>query len=120
MGSSSVAAPRVPFVPFGDLYPPDLEDVGDEIDLADGDRYVYRLVKRRLSIVGMPDAIDVGAVRVSFTTGPVRTQVTEVRRRPGLPFVFDKRTRHGVSVGRGTCSRRANSSRTGPMTSWRR
>jgi len=89
-------ADRVSFI---DLYPPRLNTEGSPEDLRGVDLVVYRLVLTRLAIPGLPPMVKVGDVEIHFTIGPIRTQVTESRQRPGLPFVFDKHMRRAVSVG---------------------
>jgi hypothetical protein len=86
-------------VPFIDLYPSGLDAEGSPESVRDVDEVVYRLVLTRLAIPGLPSLVEVGDVEIHFTVGPVRTQVTESRQRPGLPFAFDKHMRRAVLVG---------------------
>lgn len=82
-----------------DRYPEGLNTEGDAKRLTDVDRVVYRLVCQRVAVPGLPSETRVGAIRVYFAAGPVRTQVTKSRQRPGVPFVFDKNMRRAVEVG---------------------
>jgi hypothetical protein len=86
-------------VPFTDLYPSGLKTERSPERLPDADEVVYRLILKRLAIPGLPELLGVGDVEIHFTVGPVRTQCTESRQRPGLPFVFDKHMRRAVLVG---------------------
>jgi hypothetical protein len=95
-------------MPFEDLYafkdqpPDDLYDDrrGDDPRVA-GQRVVYRLGVQSMEIHGMPDELRIGRVTVHQTTGPIRTQRTEVVQRAGIPLVFDKLIRTGIPVGEG-------------------
>ena len=86
-------------MPFIDLYPSGLDTEGSPESLRDVDEVVYRLILKRLAIPGLPALVEVGDVEIHFTVGPVRTQLTESRQRPGLPFAFDKHMRRAVLVG---------------------
>lgn len=83
---------------FVDLYPEGLNTEGSPEALNRADEVVYRLVLTRLAVPGLPDLVRVGDVDVHFAQGPIRTQVTVSRQRPGLPFVFDKHMDRGVLV----------------------
>lgn len=61
---------------------------------------LYRLGLSCAAVPGLPDELSVGDVRIAFVRGPVRTQITEIRQRFGLPVVFDKAMRR-VEVGKG-------------------
>lgn len=84
---------------FRDLYPSGLDTEGSPETLRDVDEVVYRRILKRLAVPGLPAFVRVGDVEIYFTVGPVRTQLTELRQRPGLPFVYDKHMRRGVIVG---------------------
>ena len=85
-------------MPFVDLYPEGLNTEGDAgASLAD--QVIYRLGLKRLAIPGLPRMVGVGEVEIHFVVGPIRTQHTVSRQRPGLPFVFDKHMRRAVPVG---------------------
>lgn len=84
---------------FVDLYPSGLDTEGSPENLREVDEVVYRLVLARLAVPGLPPAVRVGDVEIHFTAGPLRTQLTSSRQRPGLPFVFDKHMRRAVQVG---------------------
>jgi hypothetical protein len=86
-------------VGFIDLYPSGLESEGSTETLRDVDEVVYRMVLKRLAVPGLPPFVAVGDVEIHFTVGPVRTQFTRSRQRPGLPFTYDKVMRRGVLVG---------------------
>lgn len=66
----------------------------------EGHRAVYRLVFEGMEVHGLPDQFYVGAARISQTTGPLRTQRTEIVQRPGLRPLFEKSMKH-VLVGDG-------------------
>lgn len=86
-------------MPFLDLYPLDLDHVGAKSDVGRADTAIYRLMLRRLAVGGLPESVAVGDVTIHFTRGPIHTQVTSVRQRPGWPPVFDKHMHRAVQVG---------------------
>lgn len=86
---------------FTDRYPPDLDHEADLERLQAADSGIYRRILQRIPIPGMPDQVSVGDVVFSFIVGPIRTQQTALRQRPGLPFAFDKHMRRGVEIGAG-------------------
>jgi hypothetical protein len=51
----------------------------------------HRLVFRAMAVPGFPDELFIGPIRITQTTGPIRTQVTRVRQEPGLRPTFYKR-----------------------------
>ena len=86
-------------MPFIDAYPVGLNDEGNPVDAARADTAIYRYITKRLAVPDLPDEVRVGEATIYLTTGPVRTQQTQRRQRPGLPFVFDKHMQRGVVVG---------------------
>lgn len=54
------------------------------------DEVVYRLGLHVLDVPGLPEAVRINDVNVSFVRGPVRAQITHIRQRHGLPVTFDK------------------------------
>jgi hypothetical protein len=86
---------------FKDWYPTSLDHEAERHKPVDADGGRYRRILRRLAVAGLPERVDVGDVSVSFTEGPVRTQRTTLRQRPGSTFVFDKHMDRGVEVGHG-------------------
>lgn len=85
---------------FRDLYPSGLNTEGDAEAIRSAESAVYRLVLRRLSLPGLPEHVQVGDVDVHFIAGPILSQLTSIRQRPGLPLVFDKHMRRAVEIGR--------------------
>jgi hypothetical protein len=53
-----------------------------------------------MEVFGMPDQFHVGTARISHTTGPIRTQRTQIVQRPGWRPLFEKSMEH-VLVGDG-------------------
>jgi hypothetical protein len=95
-------------MPFEDLYvfreqpPDDLYDArGGDIPDYRGHRVVYRLGLQSMEIQGMPDELRVGRVTIQQTSGPVKTQRTEVVQQAGVPLIFDKVMRTGIPAGDG-------------------
>lgn len=86
---------------FCDRYPDDLDHEADRGEVASADSGLYRRILTRMPVVGLPSRISIGAVSVNFTAGPVKTQRTKLRQRPGFPFVFDKHMHRGIEVGDG-------------------
>lgn len=87
---------------FVDAYPdPAEQDATPAAHLDELDAGIYRRILSRVAVAGLPDFVQIGDVRVSFVVGPVRTQVTELRQRPGLPFAFDKHMQRATPVGAG-------------------
>lgn len=82
-------------------------DFADARDSADwdergivADEGVYRLGLLAVPTLGLPPALTVGEADCEWLMGPVVTQVTRIRQRPGVPAVFDK-TMSRFSVGEG-------------------
>lgn len=86
---------------FVDLYPVDVSREVDRRDGVDAESGRYRRVFQRMAVKGLPRRVPVGDVLVWFVEGPIQTQRTELRQRPGLPFAFDKHTKRAASVGEG-------------------
>lgn len=84
-----------------DLYPPDLNAVGDPSELEDADEVVYRQVHRRLVIPALPGELRIGDVAAYFVQGPIYSQVTALRQQAGWPPVFDKHMQRALAVGAG-------------------
>jgi hypothetical protein len=87
-------------MPWRDRYPPDLNTVGDSAELA-ADAVIYRLAHERIPVAGLPEQVAIGSVTIHFTAGPIVSQVTEMRQRPGWPPVFDKVMRRSVELAAG-------------------
>lgn len=84
---------------FQDLYPNDLTTEGHVSEAEEADSVVFRTFWRRMSVPGLPESLRVGEVDFHFIAGPVRTQRTTIRQRPGVPFVFDKSMQRYVEIG---------------------
>ncbi|MBI5310356.1 MAG: hypothetical protein HZB14_04930 [Actinobacteria bacterium] len=56
-------------------------------------RVLYRLGLQSDPVPGLPDQLKVDDVTIEFVDGPIRTQITEMRQRHGLPIEFDKSMR---------------------------
>jgi hypothetical protein len=63
------------------------------------DEVVYRLALRAMPIAGLPEHLRIAGVDVTFGPGPLLTQATKIRQRPGRSIVFDKAMTSGLSVG---------------------
>lgn len=67
----------------------------------ESDRAVYRAIFRGMPVASLPELVEIGSVSLFQTPGPVMSQVTEARQRPGLTLAFDKVMRTAVPIGRG-------------------
>jgi hypothetical protein len=67
----------------------------------ESNRAVYRSIFRGMPVAGLPDLVEIGSVSLFQTAGPVMSQVTEARQRPGLALGFDKVMRTAVPIGQG-------------------
>lgn len=102
-------APREPTgSAFRDLHPhagpvPDrrIDRLTTDEEPPESDRAVYRAIFTGMPVAGLPDLVEIGSVSLFQTPGPVMSQVTEARQRPGLALTFDKVMRTAVPVGRG-------------------
>jgi hypothetical protein len=93
---------------FRDLHPhagptPDrpIDRLTTDEEPPESDRAVYRAIFRGMPVACLPELIEIGSVSLFQTPGPVMSQVTEARQRPGLALAFDKVMRTAVPVGRG-------------------
>lgn len=66
-----------------------------------GDHAVYRAIFRGMEVHGLSSELILAGAQVSFTQGPILTQLTEVSQRGGFPLIFDKSMKRGVAVGSG-------------------
>jgi hypothetical protein len=102
-------APREPAgSAFRDLHPhagpvPDrrIDRLTTDEEPPESDRAVYRAIFTGMPVAGLPELIEIGSVSLFQTPGPVMSQVTEARQRPGLALTFDKVMRTAVPVGPG-------------------
>ncbi|MBI4898133.1 MAG: hypothetical protein HY827_07180 [Actinobacteria bacterium] len=79
-----------------DLMPPlneEPRDAQDSNSTEDATRVLYRLGLQSDQVPGLPDKVEVDDVTIEFVDGPIRTQITEMRQRHGLPIEFDKSMR---------------------------
>src|SRR3712207_2201422 len=91
---------------FEDLYARKKDRTDRRVDvLTEGvpdvraDSALYRLGFRGSFTAGLPERFHVGGVAIYPTFGPIITQRTEMRQRPGVRLVWDKRMIEGVAVG---------------------
>lgn len=79
--------------------PKSASETGAE-EVLEGRRGEFRTIFRAMAVPGFPDSLEIGGVRISQTEGPICTQQTEIRQRPGWRTIYQK-TMHRVHVGHG-------------------
>jgi hypothetical protein len=74
----------------------------DRVQALDGQQARYRLAFVAMEVPGLPAVVKIGPVEITQQAGPIWTQHTYIRQRPGWRPHYDKTMHHGyLQVGEG-------------------